>query len=100
MITNLDATNFRLMKTPVSKPGKENWKEVIAHREDVFLEGLEIFKDYLVLSSREQEILVQLGSTIVPRGGAFEVGLADVAEKVVVRHRLAVLRSASLLLIP
>lgn len=54
IITNLDAKNFRLMKTLVNRTGKENWEEVIAHREDVFLEGLEIFKDYLVLDERKE----------------------------------------------
>ena len=54
ILTNLDAINFRLMKTPVSKGGKENWEEVIAHREDVFLEGIEIFSDYLVVNERKE----------------------------------------------
>jgi len=54
IITNLDATNFRLMKTPVDRTEKENWEEVIAHRNDVFLEGLEIFKNYLVLEERKE----------------------------------------------
>ena len=54
--TNLDAKNFRLMETPVNATGKENWKEVIAHRDDVLLEGVEIFKDYKVLSERIQGI--------------------------------------------
>ena len=51
--TNLDAKNFRLMKTPVNATTKDNWVEVIPHREDVLLEGTEIFKDYLVLSERK-----------------------------------------------
>ncbi|WP_162427340.1 S9 family peptidase [Pontibacter pudoricolor] len=52
--TNKDgATNFKLMKTPVGKTTKENWKEVIAHRPDTYLEGTEIFKDYLVLQERK-----------------------------------------------
>ena len=42
------------MKTPVKQTEKENWEEVIAHRPDVFLEGLEIFKDYLVLDERKE----------------------------------------------
>lgn len=54
VITNLDATNFRLMKTPVSKTLKEHWTEVIAHREDVFIEGIEIFQDYLVVEERKE----------------------------------------------
>ena len=50
--TNLEAKNFRLMKTPEKKTTKENWEEVIPHRSDVLLEGIDIFKDYLVLSER------------------------------------------------
>ncbi|MFZ9029565.1 MAG: S9 family peptidase [Crocinitomicaceae bacterium] len=53
IVTNLDAKNFRLMKTPVSNTGKENWEEVIAHRDDVLLEGIDIFKDHLVVSERK-----------------------------------------------
>lgn len=52
--TNLDAKNFRLMKTSVKKTEKENWEEVIAHRDDVFLEGIELFKEFLVVEEREQ----------------------------------------------
>jgi len=54
VVTNLDAQNFRLMETPDSKTAKANWKEKIAHRKDTLLQGIEIFKDYLVLSERAQ----------------------------------------------
>ena len=51
--TNKDkAKNFKLMKSPLDSTLKENWEDVIVHREDVFLEGVELFKDYLVLSER------------------------------------------------
>jgi len=40
------------MKTPVAKPQKENWVDVIPHREDTLLEGVSVFKDYLVLEER------------------------------------------------
>lgn len=53
--TNKDgATNFKLMKTPVDKPGKENWVDVIPHREDTLFEDFSIFKDYLVLEERNE----------------------------------------------
>lgn len=55
--TNLDAPNFRLMKTPVTATTKDNWTEVIPHRDDVFLGGIEIFKDFLVLSERKNGLL-------------------------------------------
>jgi len=51
--TNLDAKNFRLMSCPENATTKENWQEVIAHRTDVLLEGIEIFKDYLVVEERK-----------------------------------------------
>ena len=53
IVTNLDAKNFRLMRTPVDATTKDNWEEVIAHRDDVFLEGIDIFKDYLVVEERK-----------------------------------------------
>ncbi|MES2811032.1 MAG: S9 family peptidase [Bacteroidota bacterium] len=46
------ATNFKLMKTPEAATDKENWKEFIAHRDDVLLEDIDIFKDYLVVEER------------------------------------------------
>ena len=55
--TNDSARNFRLMKTPVSRPGRDNWQEVIAHRPDVFLQGYEIFRDFLVLSERKDGLI-------------------------------------------
>ncbi|WP_281336321.1 S9 family peptidase [Flavobacterium eburneipallidum] len=53
IMTNKDeATNFKLMKTLETATTKENWTEVIPHREDVLLEDIEIFKDFLVLEER------------------------------------------------
>ncbi|ARV14614.1 S9 family peptidase [Polaribacter sp. SA4-12] len=53
LLTNKDnAINFKLMKTPIAKTSKENWVDVIPHREDTLLEDFSIFKDYLVLEER------------------------------------------------
>ena len=54
--TNLDALNFRLMKTPVTATEKENWEEVIPHRKDVYFSDFEIFRNYLVVSERKEGI--------------------------------------------
>ena len=51
------ATNFKLMKTPLSQTEKEHWQELIPHRKEVLLEGFEIFKNYLVLEERERGLL-------------------------------------------
>jgi len=65
--TNADgATNFKLIKAPVASPSKANWEDVIAHREEVYLESMELFLDYLVLEERSNG-LTQL--RIQPWGG-------------------------------
>lgn len=56
ILTNKDAINFRLMETPVIATGIDNWKEVIPHREDVLLDGIEVFKNFLVLSERSNAL--------------------------------------------
>jgi oligopeptidase B len=53
IVTNKDkATNFKLMKTSETRTSSENWIDLIGHRRDVLLEGIEIFKDYLVVEER------------------------------------------------
>lgn len=53
IVTNTDAaTNFKLMQTNEELTQKKYWKEVIAHRNDVLIEGVDIFKNYLVISER------------------------------------------------
>ena len=53
IMTNADkATNFKLMKTLETATSKENWKEVVPHRDDVLLEDIEIFKEFLVIEER------------------------------------------------
>jgi oligopeptidase B len=53
IITNADsARNFKLMKTPDNKTTFENWTEVIPHRNDVLLEGFELFDNFLVTNER------------------------------------------------
>ena len=53
IITNIDnAKNYKLMKTPIGGTDYENWINVIDHRKDVLIEGIDIFKNYLVISER------------------------------------------------
>lgn len=54
--TNLDAQNFRLMRTPLNATSKESWEEVIPHRSDVYFSGFDLFKDYLVVTERKEGI--------------------------------------------
>ncbi len=52
IVNNDNAKNFKLSKAPIAKTDIANWKDVIPHRPDVLLEGIEIFKDYLVAEER------------------------------------------------
>jgi oligopeptidase B len=55
--TNMGAKNFRLMTAALDKTGKADWIELIPNRDDVFLEGFELFKGTLVLEERKKGLL-------------------------------------------
>ncbi|MBC7713504.1 MAG: S9 family peptidase [Rhizobacter sp.] len=50
--TNWKAKNFRVMEVDPKNTAKKNWKEVIPHRKDVLVDGLVVFKDYMVIAER------------------------------------------------
>src|ERR1043166_9154944 len=51
--TNDKGRNFRLVTAPLTDPRRENWKELVPHRDDVMLDGVELFANHDVLSERE-----------------------------------------------
>lgn len=51
--TNDRGRNFRVVRTPIGKPGPASWKEIVPHRDDVMIEGLDVFQDFYVLLERE-----------------------------------------------
>jgi oligopeptidase B len=51
--TNDKGRNFRLVTAPAETPGREHWTERIAHRADVMLEEVDLFKDFFVACERE-----------------------------------------------
>ena len=51
--TNKGAKNFRVVAAPVSDPSEKNWKEFVAHRPAVKIEGVDMFADHAVLSEWE-----------------------------------------------
>lgn len=54
IVTNWQAKNFRLMTATLSTiADKSLWQEHTPHRDNVLLEGVEIFDDYLILTERE-----------------------------------------------
>ncbi len=52
VITNEDALNFKLIRTPVSDIGKSNWEEIRAHDSKIKLDWIDPFKNFLTLHKR------------------------------------------------
>lgn len=53
ILTNDDATNFRLMVAPVDNPGRASWSELIAESDSKTLTGVSAFQDFMVVQERE-----------------------------------------------
>jgi oligopeptidase B len=56
IVTNEDAPNFRLMEAPVDSPGRDHWRELVPHRDDVRLLGVDAFADYLALHEQGEAL--------------------------------------------
>lgn len=52
ILHNHDAPNFRLSRTPVTAIGVETWETLIDHQEEVLLQDIEFFTDFLVIHER------------------------------------------------
>lgn len=58
IVTNADgATNFKVMSCDVNNTSKENWKEEIAHRPETLIEGVEMFKKFMVVTERTNGLI-------------------------------------------
>src|ERR1035437_4367515 len=54
--TNKDAKNFRLMTAPENDPSRKNWKVFLAHRDDVLLDSIDLFRDFAVAVEKSQAV--------------------------------------------
>ena len=51
--TNWQARNFRLMWVPLGREGsRSEWRELVLHRDDTYIEDFEVFTHYLAVSVR------------------------------------------------
>ncbi|MCK9641397.1 MAG: S9 family peptidase [Prolixibacteraceae bacterium] len=58
ILTNKDdAKNFKLMECPLNQTAATSWKEMIPVRSDVLLEGLEEFRDFIVINERKDGLV-------------------------------------------
>jgi len=51
--TNLNAKNFKVVTCGEDKTDSSNWKEMIAHDNNVLIQGMDVFKNYLAVSERK-----------------------------------------------
>jgi oligopeptidase B len=67
---------FRLVKAPVTSPGRESWQEVVPTRPEVMLEGTDFFQSYYVLFEREAG-LPQLKIVDLASGAAHRIAFPE-----------------------
>jgi oligopeptidase B len=56
ILVNDTGRNKRIVTAPASDPKPENWKELVAHRDDVMLEDIDAFSKFLVVTEREDAL--------------------------------------------
>lgn len=55
--TNFEAPNFRLMEVAEKKTDIQNWKELLAVRDDVLLEYVDVFNNFYVVAERNNGLM-------------------------------------------
>ena len=55
--TNRNARNFRIATVPTADPRSEKWQEFVAHKPDVLLESVELFKDFAIVHELHQGLI-------------------------------------------
>lgn len=68
--------NFRLVKAPVTDPAERNWTEVIPHRDDVMLQGVQLFRNHMLAYERA-DALPRLVIHDLRNGGSHEVAFPE-----------------------
>ena len=54
--TNQDGINFAIMTAPENDVARKNWKVFVAHREDVRIDNIDLFKDFAVSVEKSQAL--------------------------------------------
>ena len=67
--SNDGARNFRLLEADEHRTERAAWRELVPHREDVLVEGFELFRDHLVVAERH-EGLTRLRVRLLEDGAA------------------------------
>lgn len=52
--TNQDGRNFEIVTAPEKDPSRKNWKIFVAHRDDVLVQDIELFRDFAVVIEKSE----------------------------------------------
>lgn len=81
------AKNFKLMTAPTDSTSRTQWKDWIAHRDDVFIEGFELFDGFTAIAERSNGLErlrllkgAQAEEYVKADESAYSMGLATNAE--------------------
>src|SRR5262249_5304654 len=75
-----NARDLRLLSAPIATPGRDHWKEILAHRDDVMLEDVDVFAKELVLHERADA--VPRLRVLAPGGAPIEIPLPEAIHSV------------------
>ena len=68
LLTNADAPNYRVVTAPVEETQRASWRDLVPHRDEVKLEGFDLFAEHLTLYGRENGLrilkVMHLGSGV------------------------------------
>jgi oligopeptidase B len=78
ILTNEGAQNFKVMTAPVNAPGRASWTDWLAHRPDVFVEGVMPFRKHVVVIER-RDGLRKLRITALDGGATHDVDFPEAA---------------------
>ncbi|MEX2125449.1 MAG: S9 family peptidase [Woeseia sp.] len=72
ILSNDGATNFQVLETPLEDTSRDSWQTVVPHRENVLVEGFDVFKDHIVVEVL-QDGLIQLEVVDRKTGESYQI---------------------------
>jgi len=78
IVTNAGAPNFRVVRVRDDAPDLSKWEEWLPARADVFVEGINVFRDFAVVSER-REGLRRLRVTALGEGSTHDISFPEPA---------------------
>ncbi len=79
ILTNAEgAIDFKIVEAPIDSPGRESWRDLVAHREGRLILSLLVFKDYLVRLERENG-LPRIVVRALPGGAEHDIAFDEEA---------------------